>query len=540
MMTRERQHAHNRNDTQRDHRAYAQCSPGRRRAGFTLVELMVTVALSIIILGMFAALYRWTTDTYSKQKGNRRNDQRSRMLSIIIRADLQLRSFRDVVAYVPGQDTTAAPAYDPNTKQGYNSTRRSGYFTISENNPDIQTDDVLQFTMRIPKDSKLRPFQGRSLVLFDPTAIDPHTGMPFPNNPTGWQHYMEDHPNQPEFDNGVENSAEGATASSVAEVSYFLRNGKLYRRVLLVREPYNDQGTGSAQPDALQHDYIRARSPRATGTDPIPFWRDFDDSAYYKPNTTGMQADWGIKLHSAGTSMINEGPNPVSSVDSDFGFPRSLGIPQLRFGQSLRMPDARPREFDTAGNFIGRFLTEETSHQQFGYPGTTTTGGDPHTRALTLNTATGKIGAYSTGTPVRRDEDVLMTNVHEFDVKVWDAAIGQFVDLGHTIAGGNYNRANNTRDPNLATAIGSGMTPGTNDYRWNRFDTWHPFDPTLPNPATATNASTPIGLAPYMPGSRVLGSSGERPLRAIQIRVRFYDVPTNKMRQITIVEYLGD
>ena len=82
---------------------------------------------------------------------------------------------------------------------------------------------------------------------------------------------------QPEADDGaiefagerpqiVENNL---GTSRYAEVSYFLRNGNLYRRVLLIREPYDSSG---GTPTALNGNTDYSGD----------FWNDFDYAAYYK------------------------------------------------------------------------------------------------------------------------------------------------------------------------------------------------------------------------------------------------------------------
>ena len=467
-----------------------------RRRGFTLVEMMVSIALSIIIIGMFAALYRWTTDAYSQQKGNRRNDQRSRMLSTIVRSDIQSRTFRHPIPFVPGQLTPGLA-------------ERSGYFSVSENNPNDGTDDVLAFTTK----TSGQPYQGRATFLFNRSRVDPRTGSPYTDDPTGWARYLQDHPNQPEFDDGnIEPRQIGS--STHAEVVYFMRHGRLIRRTLLIRHPYDDQGAGAHPGDIPAGNYNPLHAHNgSTG----PFWRDFDYSAYNKPSG----ASPGLKFHRTSDSLRNA--NPPSVIDSDFGFPRfSLGIPALRFGYSLSYSPVLPREYDSSSprKFIGRFLVRETSHSAFGYPGTSA--GDPHTASFTMTN--GLVTAYSSGAPSRNHEDVIMENVHEFDVKVWDDTLKSFVDLGNSgPPSGQYHRSKNLR----SASVRSGAGP----WDWNRFDTWHPYRPSTGNP---------LGNPPYKAGgtSAAIGSSQESPLRAIQVRIRFYDVPTKKMRQLTIQEAL--
>ncbi len=81
----------------------------------------------------------------------------------------------------------------------------------------------------------------------------------------------------------------------------------------------------------------------------------------------------------------------------------------------------------------------------------------------------------------------MLSNVHSFDVQVYDPAVGDFVNLGHSIPGGNFNRANNRNvgadgGPGEAGTDDDGINgvdddgergwPGTDDYG-NRYDTWH-------------------------------------------------------------------
>lgn len=456
-----------------------------KRRGFTLIELMVSVTLAVIILGMFALLYKWCTETYSMQRGNRRNDQRSRQLSIILRADIKARSFRKVVPFVPGQTTPGLPD-------------RRGYFSISENDPGNGTDDVLAFTVVTP--SGQMPYSGRTVVLRAAGDM------------TDAGTYLRANVNQPEFDDG-NISRNGVGSSRAIEVAYFMRHGRLYRRRLLIREPYDDEGTG-AQPDEITGDYSVNVTAGGSGL----FWRDFDYSAYHKSNGTNT----GVKFHSIADSLRNA--NPPAKIDDDFGFPRfSLGIPPLRFGYSLNRPASvqlLPREYDssTPPKWIGRFLIHETAHSRFGYPGVGSN--DPHIQNITASN--GVVPAYNS--TFRRSEDVIMENVHEFDVKVWDDPIQKFVDLGHSETDGNgnpagfYHRSKNMRS--------------TTDTTWNRFDTWHPFK--------RGDGENPLGNPPFKAGGTNAGldTPEERPLRAIQITIRFYDVPTKKMRQVTIVETL--
>ncbi|GAB4144963.1 MAG: hypothetical protein Tsb009_16920 [Planctomycetaceae bacterium] len=458
------------------HRTRRQPKPARQpaRPGFTLVELLVSVTLVLMIMVMFTQVYQMATETVSTQKGIRRNDQRARMLSTVIRGDLDNRTFQQVIPFSPGQTTTPAPA-------GYNPGLRRGYFTISENDPNNEADDVLAFTVQIPDDGSQTPYLGRATLLGASIAASL---------------------NQPDFDDGNPNT-NSTGASRAAEVVYFLRNGNLYRRQLLIRDVYNDpvNTPSNPQPQLL------------TGIYAGEFWKDFSYSAYYR---AAAAPNNGPKFHGISNALANSNPD-TANMDSDYNLPRSLGIPYFRYGYSPNrlastMPLVRnplPREYIGSGatrQFIGRFLMRETSDANFLYPGRITSG-DPHVRTdLTDSNGDQIVDQYAASTS-RRGEDLLMTNVHAFDVKVWDHTLGQFVDLGHS-GGGIYNAA--SRHP---SRVG-------ND--WNRYDTWHPFP------------SVHLGQPPFKPGSTVLGSNGEVALRAIQITIRFYDVATDRMRQVTI------
>jgi Prokaryotic N-terminal methylation motif len=518
-----------------------------RRPGFTLIELMVSVALAIIIITLFSTIYSWSMETYSSQKGIRRNDQRSRMLVTVIKGDLNNRTFRDVVPFWPGQTTASATGrYVPG--------ERRGYFCISENDPENDTDDVLFLTIEIPNDNSQRAYHGRAKVLFDATVNDPRTGNPYTDDATGWARYLIDHPNQPEHDDGQVNVAGGmvgilnnAGQSRAAEVAYFLRNGNLYRRVLLIRDPYDETGSSTgAQPPLITGLYSAAIVRNNTGDGLGYFWRDFAYSAYYRPAGVTPGVNPGPRFHGLSALDNLNGPGVVTDPDSG-NFPLSLGIPPLRFGYSLNRGAALqllPREYadPTPANqkFFGRFLADETAHSDFLYPGQATILDpvtmmpipiDPHVRTdLTLNATTQMIDQYYgyDNSPVgestaHRGEDILMTHVHSFDVKVWDRTLNQFVDLGHTMTSGatngEFHRLNNRRAPGF---------PGTDPDRfaWNRFDTWHPY---------ATAAAAPLGEPPYRTAANTtLGDPGEPVLLAIQITIRFFDVSTKQMRQLTI------
>jgi hypothetical protein len=186
------------------------------------------------------------------------------------------------------------------------------------------------------------------------------------------------------------------------------------------------------------------------------------------------------------------GHNPITSPghadpgDPPNGIPPSIG---------------NPREF-IGHLFIGRFTQEETSHPDFNYPHSPSAYGalgvptDPvDTPATVLHDLNnnGVVDEYERGP--RRGEDILLSHVHSFDVKVWDEIIGDFVDVGHSLTDGAGNLGDFHQNRNQRKSYGPVRTNLPSVPPNNRmFDTWHPqFD--ADNDGTVTPADTP----PFVP-----------------------------------------
>lgn len=539
----------------------------RARAGFTLVEMMVSTALIVLIMLLFAQVYQVAADSVGRQKGIAENDQRSRTLTTIINNDFAARTFKYMLpihpleVFVPGPvGPVGGPTYDPDPS------RRVGYFYISENEPLNDLDDVVQFTAEVGSDDP--EFTGRALKFDQP----PLAGVVLPAN-------YED-PNQPEADDGqidftanpITNNRTGS--SRFAEICYFVRNGNLIRRVLLIRRAYSElpaPGTpGDSQPPSF---------PVADYPVGFSFWNDFDYSAFYAPGL-------GPQFHDTGTGPTGELCNEDSSGLA------SLGRPAFRFGHDHNIAQVNPsggnpREFVNqhlgTPSFIGRFTQQETSHVEFGYPGRIPDlDGDaafdnpPFSQATNLSLFGGVIsyqpgvdGNWGTSDDVqfggpRRSEDILMSNVHAFDIKVLDSIYdetaanadlnrdgrinlaaegGGFADLGHG-ATGDYSQANKRHT--IAALPMRAYGPRTHAEN-NIFDTWHhqvDIDDADGDEVDSTGSDPPPfwpnfggGTAdPDPPAHTVVG----RPLTAIQITIRFLDPASNQMRQLTLVESLVD
>lgn len=552
--------------------------------GFTLVEMLVAVGLVVLMMSLFATIFQFATQSMGAQKGTAENDQKVRLVMTLLRNDIRHRTMQDVGPWSSGEN---AASYAPAEA---NVTQRGGYVYIAENDPDDDTDDILQLTVSADDE----PFYGAARVLL-PNAAGSFGGAGpstpgYPNAsgsipPTGQPDIADPGNywvNQPEFDDGILGLPNGAGSSSAAEVSYFLRKGTLYRRVLLIRTAPGTPLPADAQPKDgsgvnLRDEYYGS----IAATIPRNFYTYFDYSGFPLGGVGGA-----FQFHAT-----NTGP---SSLAWDGTY--SLGNPSNRFGHNVA--NGLPREYilnGTTAHFIGRFTHEETSFmsttgaiQFFGYPGKVGIQSSTYPNPMDDNTATGAILTYDTNTGKvneyaggsRVGEDILMTNVMRFDIKVWDEGAsfgpdgqpgfanddtttvglneaddnqngivnmanvaeitaeigwpgsddGAFVDLGHSgfrratdPAATDYSFYSRNKLNNPTYCPPNPNKTGTNLYR---FDTWCPAIAAQP-PFRATDV-------PAIPGFNVR----RRPLKAIQIRITFLDPSTQQLRDVTVVSSL--
>ncbi len=518
--------------------------------GFTLVELLVALGLVSLLMLMFAQVFQIATGTMSTQRGVMENDQRARSWFTVIENDLKNRSMVSVMPFVTSESSSSYPS------GYYDFTKRLGYLSISENDPLNDADDVLSFTVLLT-DTSSEPFYGKA------TALPIVSPAPNPDL------RLIANPNQPDGDDSqiIPNST---ASSTMAEIVYFIRNGILYRRVLLIRKPIDDSyfrepSTGA---NGLGADFFDpAGGFYTTGS----FWNDFDFAARYDSILGYLQFS-GAGTASPNTGLTNDGSGGVYAI----------AIPGNRFGYDPTT--GNPREYvNTNTEFIGRFTQEETSHSAFEYPRAIPAGGNPMVQGtvLTLDT-TGVVSTFAGGP--RRGEDILLSNVHSFDVEVWDDVAGGYVDIGNASGVGDFQSANNQN-----TAFGPGGATGN-----QVFDTWHPSlasaTPYRPvhNTAWAGGTTykvgdvvvpiTPNGFA-YFANSIVDGTTGTninsaqsaateptwstiygnqtldtdttnnttiswttvpttKRLKSLKITIRYLDVTSDQMRQVTLIQSL--
>ncbi len=203
------------------------------RRGLTLLEMLVVVALVVLIMTILVTIFQAATGAMIASRAYQELNEDLRRLDTTIRQDLD------------GATAKFTPPLDP--REGL------GYFEYGENaRADLQgedVDDTLAFTARAPEG---QPFTGRLWV---------NSAAPFlPIQVT----------------------------SQYAEIIYFLRNGNLYRRVLLIK-PEIRRALLSAQ-------------PIATSTQ----------------NMLGFSASWqGVNDISARPSMTGTNSTPIPNTLSD-------------------------------------------------------------------------------------------------------------------------------------------------------------------------------------------------------------------------------
>ncbi|QDU41377.1 hypothetical protein Mal4_57440 [Maioricimonas rarisocia] len=439
-----------------------------RRTGFTLVEMLVATGLTVLIMLLFASVFGTAVGTMTQQRGIANNDQKARTLQTVLRGDLEAMTYRqpsysNVEGIVPfGPDDNVAGLVAPNQR---------GYFYYSENVPDLP-DDVLQFTIDVMQDNARGDvvLTGRTGEVMAPVTT---------------------HINQPEMDDGIDDN--GVGTSRAAEVCYFMRDGNLYRRVQLIREPqpnrnppFDPQPRRSPAPGSGSAGTGARAFPPPSGFVSGDFLKEMD----YSVAMRWIDSDGDNNLDAAGTSAGEDQYylhfHSLDSLDNSKGLVNvPLAWPVTRFGHWL---NGNPREYieDTSGAdvFLGRFTHAETSDDDFDWPGQFPSGvtglpvDDPGVHvpvnpAYVIQRQTngdlqGSDGTIFNDDGTRVGEDILLTNVEAFDVEVFDDELGEFADLGHSQTSGIYQFSDRDTDTDSRNY---GPRSSTN----NRiYDTMHP------------------------------------------------------------------
>ncbi|MBX3444529.1 MAG: prepilin-type N-terminal cleavage/methylation domain-containing protein [Planctomyces sp.] len=431
--------------------------------GFTLVEMLVATALVLLMLMLFAQIFGTAVGSMRNQQAQAQNDQKARAVDTQLRSDLAKATFRQprvkgVYGLVPLTPTGPIDA-----------ARQRGFLYFSENNHHDPSDNVLHWTIDLrvnDRDPTPGILRGRAAIVGGAADL-----------------------NQPEYDDGL--FGNGIGESPAAEVAYFVRDGNLYRRQLLLREPptptapvspsrFSAQpGIGPTGAELIPPDTINDRLFVGPYTTPAPlrsFWNDFDYSTW----------NWARDEDGDGTPetfwlMFNG----VDSLQNTIGAtPFPIAVPQHRFGH---FPDSgQPIEFAAPYGFIGRYTHEETSNPGFAYPGASHV---PPAAAL---------DSFVDGP--RSGEDLILSGVEAFEIDVWDDGFSepdlngngvldgfedvngngvrdllppQWVELGHETDLGYFRAIAGVRNPTHGRQNTGYGALGVPDNRC--FDTWHPL-----------------------------------------------------------------
>jgi len=476
---------------------------GRVRHAFTLVEMLVAVGLVILMMTLFATVFHLAVKCFEQQRSLAECDESKRRLSYMIRTDLQTRTFRHVVPLRSGIEIEKAEI-------------QRGYMYISENDPLNDCDDVLALTT-----SSDQVTYGKALILKNDPSIDDNT-------------FLRINTDQPEADDGLF-KVNAVGASTKCEVCYFVRNGTLYRRCLLIREPFDisQSGVNYGQPKTVTGEFL---IPGEYNQGSNVFWRDFDYAAY---NHLG-----NLRFHDIRNSLDNT--NSASFC---------LGSPRYRFG--FDSTTGKPREYVSSGSqtwFIGRFTLQETSHEDFQYPGKMTAD-CPLLQSTPLEVGNDGVITKYNGTH-RIAEDILIFGVDAFDIKVFDDdySVLKFVDVGHSLKDeyGNLIGFFNQSPFGFGALRFGNQNPGYGPkVSGNRcFDTWHPqIGGEVPFRLIDDGEDARPGKAGFDDNNDMIvdnaseygypGTDDNHPLRAIQITIRFHG-PDGRSHQTTITESLID
>ncbi len=367
-----------------------------RRDGFTLVEVLVASALILMIMLILIQVFAAASGAASLSRNLRELDQRAAGAMGVLRSDLE------------GLTLVPNPPHDPANGEGY--------LEIEENSlSDFERedgDDVLAFTSRKEGGEM---FQGRYGY-----NRDPLTGILTPLT----------------------------AQSDTAEVIYFLRDQVLYRRQLLVMpsQPKRIDFPRYKWSGAVDRAWVTGGKVPQMGAVPYSWYHWFDISARFAYSNTGFDLTTLEPLvnslesltkrenryahlaafyphRAVGNQESGSSPSPVANLfhqDNDFN------------GNS-DFVSVRQSEM-----WFGRPLLRETAHPAWDWPGGMNTFDRFYNQAPLDQNGDGLIdidwvaNADVMVNPTRRiSEDILLTNVLSFDIKVYDPGAPIFGSVHH-------------------------------------------------------------------------------------------------------------
>ena len=503
--------------------------PGGRRSGYTLVEILVALTLTLILMTAVVTVFGGVGDGIAKSRRAMEQFDRLRTTAQQLRLDLQ-----GVTVTLDGR-----PAR-PEENRGYLECIEGGILSVPQPQLNItsgtpsaindvtggtdstvgECGDILMFTTR----NATRPFQGRYLLSADST---------------------------------------NTLQSDVAEVAWFLRGKTLHRRVLLVAP-----GTAPALSQYYQ---------TAQGQQQLPAFYGNNDISARLGTANGKTVPVPNSLGDL-TKRENRFAHPVDVFPFDVRRWGVLGLPTLAECSS-------PTWMSAANWVSGSTPVPPTSSSTPKLPNITKMDywdGDTSNTPGNFNIVSA-FGVPSGTSPdqymcqakqdaTRLADDVVLTNVIGFDVKAWEPALnngaGGYVDLGYGGIGpyqlssyafpsgpttprfqhlGVYASsqqyslqqyslvADGSTSYRLARVYDSGCFSYENEgiYHCNQNGPVQPVDVPLGGQSTNGLDDDGDGIVDGL-SERITSLPYPVPLRGIQITIRCYEPDSRQVRQITI------
>ncbi len=477
-------------DSRKSTGAYA---PDRARKGYTLIEVMIAVTLTLILMYALAAIFGRVTSIMTQTQDILSMTNNLRAAKDRLREDLENLTVPYLKAptsrygffsYSEGQgnalgflgyEAAASGVFYATNSRTMNTYGNFERRRVSPDNTVGDTDDILSFTVRAPAG---KWFRGRCFKeLPDDTALSDYAAS---------------------IDDNIE-----MIESEYAEVIWFLRGTTLYRRVLLIIPDNVLEERLKSLNRYIQYNFADLANSQLMPSAGFGFYRFFDVSVHYDADKMLSWTDSATAMTYSlnGRVVANTVPDlanrknrfgywssPVADVQSlaeqfpalDYP-PYELGL-HGRYGSWywMRMPtlqesalwtplpdsDMWPLEYFRAGFPFGRSPVESSYEQPAGdilrywmgeylRLGLGHIGPDPDGSVAYTNTDlpdgefiddwqypnpwvqqqafSGQLDLTGIVAPddlKTLNTDVLLTNVLSFDVKVWDEDSASFVDLG--------------------------------------------------------------------------------------------------------------
>jgi prepilin-type N-terminal cleavage/methylation domain-containing protein len=441
-----------------------------RRRGVTLVEMLVTLAVLLLLMTFIVKIFQAATGSLSAAQVYQELDNQLRLLDSTIRSDLG------------GVTASLTPPNDPKNNKGY--------LEYGENEfADVQgedADDYIRFTAKAPAG---RPFVGRMWV-------PPPPNVPFDQMSAAQQaNYLASQP--------------VTISSEFAEIIYFLRNGNLYRRVLLVAPERQAAVANSIsvagapnvwvyKDPATQNIFKYNFQPVALGSTPIS-WQGVNDVSAH-PAPRGVPTTNSVMLNTLGDLTNRENRAFYQRFGDDFvnlaGAAAPDGLSDDLNGDNV--PDYYPTLYPLAAS--PAVINPQNGNQLVFYPPWTNPNGVPWPPQFMGAMAFPFVypGAYSRPQVLTNGTDIKAGWIHSPEPQVVDKNGNQFQFDGPNTAPLTYlqNLNHNPLDiadnlPDPSSGLGGLQT-------WWGFPTWRetlsPFwtDPTW---QVNTNQIQPFGLA---------------------------------------------